>query len=98
MRRHRLGCLFGLLLVAALAVPAPPGLWAGSIDWPQWRGVRRDGISAQTGLLKDWPKQGPPLAWKATGLGAGYSAVSVAGGRDGPGRYSLVRGKTSPNP
>ena len=46
-------------------------------DWPQWRGVERNGISPETGLLKSWPAGGPPLVWKATGLGEGYSDVSV---------------------
>lgn len=49
-------------------------------DWPQWRGPRRDGKSAETGLLKAWPAGGPPLAWKATGLGAGFATVAVAKG------------------
>src|SRR5438874_7258964 len=50
-------------------------------DWPQWRGPRRDNVSTETGLLKQWPKEGPPLVWKAKGIGAGYSSVAVAGGR-----------------
>ncbi|MCX8108897.1 MAG: PQQ-like beta-propeller repeat protein [Verrucomicrobiae bacterium] len=50
-------------------------------DWPQWQGPNRDAISKETGLLKDWPKEGPPLAWKATALGGGYSCPSIAGGR-----------------
>ena len=50
-------------------------------DWPQWRGPRRDGVSAERGLLKAWPQNGPPLAWKATGAGQGYSSFAVAGGR-----------------
>jgi outer membrane protein assembly factor BamB len=50
-------------------------------DWPQWRGPRRDGVSAERGLLKTWPQSGPPLAWKATGAGQGYSSFAVAGGR-----------------
>jgi outer membrane protein assembly factor BamB len=50
-------------------------------DWPQWRGPNRDGKSADTGLLKNWPAEGPKLAWKATGLGKGYSNMSVAAGR-----------------
>lgn len=49
-------------------------------DWPQWRGVERTGISKETGLLKSWPKDGPPLVWKAQGLGEGYSAFSISGG------------------
>lgn len=52
-----------------------------SADWPQWRGPNRDGISKETGLLKQWPEQGPPLVWKATGAGGGYSSLSVANGR-----------------
>jgi outer membrane protein assembly factor BamB len=50
-------------------------------DWPQFRGPNRDGLSKEAGLLKDWPTGGPPLAWKAKGLGKGYSTVSVADGR-----------------
>ncbi|MFN2510036.1 MAG: PQQ-binding-like beta-propeller repeat protein [Pyrinomonadaceae bacterium] len=50
-------------------------------DWPQWRGPNRDGISKETGLLKQWPQQGPALVWKATGAGAGYSSLSAANGR-----------------
>lgn len=50
-------------------------------DWPQWRGPNRDGRSAETGLLKAWPAGGPPLAWKASGAGEGYSSFSTSGGR-----------------
>lgn len=50
-------------------------------DWPQWRGANRDGISKETGLLKQWPADGPPLAWKATGAGGGYSSFAIANSR-----------------
>src|SRR5512141_374617 len=50
-------------------------------DWPQWQGPDRNAISKETGLLKEWLKDGPPLAWKITGLGGGDSAPSVAAGR-----------------
>ena len=50
-------------------------------DWPQWRGPNRDGISTETGLLKQWPVGGPPLVWKATGAGRGYSTMAIANGR-----------------
>ena len=50
-------------------------------DWPQWRGPNRDGHSADTGLLKQWPEGGPKLAWKTSGLGSGYTSVSVVGDR-----------------
>src|ERR687889_790572 len=49
--------------------------------WPQWRGPNRDGISKETGLLKQWPAEGPPLVWKAAGAGRGYSSFSVSNGK-----------------
>lgn len=48
-------------------------------DWPQWRGPDRNGISSETGLLKSWPKDGPPLRWKIANAGSGYAAPSVLG-------------------
>jgi outer membrane protein assembly factor BamB len=56
-------------------------LAAVAADWPQWRGPNRDGRSAETGLLAQWPKGGPRQVWKANGLGEGYSSMTVAGGR-----------------
>lgn len=50
-------------------------------DWGQFRGPKRDGVSLETGLLKEWPKGGPPLLWKATGIGEGMCAVSVVGNK-----------------
>ena len=50
-------------------------------EWPQWRGANRDGISKETGLLKQWPEGGPPSVWKATGAGRGYSSFSISKGR-----------------
>ena len=49
--------------------------------WPQWRGPRRDGISQEKGLLPDWPKEGPPLAWKVGDVGRGWSSPIVVGDR-----------------
>jgi outer membrane protein assembly factor BamB len=60
---------FGFILVRSAAAD----------DWPQWQGKNRDAICRETGLLKEWPEEGPPLAWKTTGLGEGFSTVSVVG-------------------
>ncbi len=49
-------------------------------DWPQFNGVNRDNRSTARGLLSDWPAEGPPLAWVAHGLGAGFSTVAVVQG------------------
>src|SRR5262249_975149 len=50
-------------------------------DWPQWRGPNRDGLSRETGLLMEWPNEGPKLVWQINDLGGGYSTPSIAGGR-----------------
>ena len=50
---------------------------AQSADWPQWRGPNRDGISSETGLLKEWPAEGPPLLLEKADLGEAYSSVAV---------------------
>lgn len=52
-----------------------------SADWPQWRGPERNGISKESGLLKEWPKDGPKLLWQRKDLGAGYSTPSIVGDR-----------------
>ena len=49
-------------------------------DWPQWRGPDRTGISKETGLLKTWPKDGPPKVWTVAGCGGGFSSIVVADG------------------
>jgi outer membrane protein assembly factor BamB len=54
---------------------------AYAADWPQWRGPQRDGKSTETGLRKQWPADGPPLLWQASGLGEGYAAIAVRDGR-----------------
>ena len=71
------------LLVTGIGILA---LWSRTStrdadDWPQWRGPNRDGRSAERGLLKSWPKAGPPLAWRASGAGEGYSSFSTSNGR-----------------
>ena len=55
--------------------------WAISADWPQYGGPERNGTSREKGLLPERPMDGPPLFWKVTDLGKGYSPVSVVGSR-----------------
>src|SRR5260370_5486420 len=56
-------------------------LAAGAADWPQWRGPRRNGISQESGLLKEWPKDGPRLLWRIADIGDGYATPAVVGTR-----------------
>jgi outer membrane protein assembly factor BamB len=58
-----------------------PAVTAFADDWPQWQGPDRNAVSKEKGLLQEWPKDGPPLAWTAKKLGGGDSAPSVAAGK-----------------
>jgi len=49
-------------------------------DWPQWRGVDRDGVWHATGLVEQLPQGQLPLEWSVE-IGAGYSGPTVADGR-----------------
>ena len=73
---------FAITLSAALLVALSQSVSNQTpADWPQWRGANRDGKSAETGLLAQWPAGGPPLVWKAGGAGSGYSSMSVVAGK-----------------
>jgi outer membrane protein assembly factor BamB len=52
-----------------------------ALDWPQWRGPERTGISQEKGLLKEWPAGGPKLVWQVKELGDGFSTPAVVGDR-----------------
>jgi outer membrane protein assembly factor BamB len=64
-------CLAGIVALAGLL----------AANWPQWRGPERDGVSQETGLLQEWPAEGPRLVWQVTDLGDGFSTPAVAGNR-----------------
>lgn len=56
------------------------GAEARAADWPGFLGPNRDGCSTETGLLKQWPQEGPALKWKNEAVGPGWSSVAVASG------------------
>src|SRR5438874_4891672 len=70
-------CLLGLFLFSSYAFADAPG----TFDWPQWQGPDRNAVSKETGLLKEWPKDGPPQVWKINGIGTGMGGISVSQGR-----------------
>ena len=47
-------------------------------DWPQWRGIHRNGISAETGWKSQFGASGPRKLWQAR-IGEGFSSVAVKG-------------------
>ncbi len=69
------------LLVASCHCSANAQSTTGRYEWPQWRGPQRDGVSRETGLLKEWPEGGPPVAWRVENVGVGYSSLAVKDGR-----------------
>lgn len=54
---------------------------AHAADWPQWRGPDGDGLSKETGLLKEWPEGGPKVLWEIDNAGVGYSSLAIVDGR-----------------
>ena len=57
------------------------GALVDAADWPQWRGPLRDGVSQESGLLVEWPKEGPKLLWQVADIGNGYATPTVVGRR-----------------
>jgi outer membrane protein assembly factor BamB len=69
------------LCATALLITTSANMAASTADWPQWRGPNRDGVSKETGLLKQWPAGGPKLLWQVNDIGDGYSTPAVVGNR-----------------
>ncbi len=69
--------IFSLCVLIAIVSSA----MAAESYWPGWLGPNRDGKSLDTGLLKQWPAEGPTLLWKIDGIGVGFSSVAVTGGK-----------------
>jgi outer membrane protein assembly factor BamB len=78
VKRDIVGQLRSFRTVILAGCLSAPNVYA--LDWPQFLGPGRDGISRQTGLLLRWPKDGPPPIWQRP-VGAGFSGPVVARGR-----------------
>lgn len=63
-----------LLLLLALPLAVPAG------EWPQWRGLHRDGVWNETGILQTFPADGFKPRWRVP-VGEGFSSPVVAEGR-----------------
>ncbi len=55
-------------------------LSTAAAEWNQWRGPNRDGKSLESGLLQEWPADGPEKIWEVDSLGAGYSSLAAGDG------------------
>ncbi len=49
-------------------------------DWPQFRGVNRDGFWNETGLMKRFPEEGLKIRWRRP-VGRGWASPVIAKGR-----------------
>ena len=81
MKRRLLTTAAALCLCLSAVMATPAGMGASASDWPQWRGPERNGLSKESGLLKQWPAGGPKLLWQVNDIGDGYSTPAVVGGR-----------------
>ncbi len=65
-------------LSATLVVLCVAGTMAS--DWPHYLGPKRNGTSAETGVLRAWPADGPKVLWTVP-LGAGFGGPAVKDGK-----------------
>ena len=84
MKRKHTRVQFTAAVLTCGILAANGGAWAA--DWPQWRGLNRDGIVPQSPPLAEaWPKNGPPKLWQSERLPgdkiAGLGSPVVAGGK-----------------
>lgn len=79
--RFMITCVLTAMVVGSVAIAGDGLIASPEAGWPQWRGLRRDGISDEKGLLQTWPEGGPELLWKVDGLGTGWSSPIVVGER-----------------
>src|SRR5687768_16856433 len=63
----------------ALAAPAPLSE-TPKPHWPNWRGLKADGIAHGEEFSTEWPEEGLKQVWKAE-IGIGFSSMAVAEGR-----------------
>ncbi len=50
------------------------------VDWPEFLGPNRNGVSTETGILAKWPKSGLKVVWQAR-MGKGFAPPVVSKGR-----------------
>ena len=71
MKAGGLSIAFACLLCGTAVAQTPYG----------WRGPERNGVYPESGLLKEWPAEGPQLLWETMDAGKGYSSPVIVGDR-----------------
>jgi len=72
-------CFPKMLLAAALTLPLLRSAAVRADDWPQWRGLNRDGVCDEADLLQSFPAGGLKVTWRVP-VGWGFSSPVVAQG------------------
>ena len=72
--------LSGMTVVITCAVVGLATVALDGEDWPQWRGVERDAVWRDTGLVERFPDRGLVVKWRAPVRG-GFAGPAVADGR-----------------
>ena len=80
MIRHHIVWKTAACCLASLCFACLP-IRTAADDWLQWRGPDREDRSAETGLLQEWPDEGPKQLWVNESCGLGYAGCSVQGKR-----------------
>lgn len=65
--------------VAALTVLLGEGISVSAADWPQYRGLNRDGASPEV-IRTNWSEHAPRELWRKA-IGQGFSSLAVSQGR-----------------
>lgn len=79
---NKLICTYNFLILGiAMVLTSYTAMAQQNGQWPCFHGLNRDNKSAETGLLQKWPEQGPEPVWTISGLGEGYTGVSIAAGQ-----------------
>ena len=68
-------CRVAVLASIVVLLSATGGYSQGNA-WPQFLGPDRNGISTETGLLKQWPVGGPKEVWRVPG-GVGMAGLAI---------------------
>ncbi|MGM0491153.1 MAG: PQQ-binding-like beta-propeller repeat protein [Planctomycetota bacterium] len=76
----RLSDVCRVMLFAVLVLLVAPATRAADPYWPRFHGPAGNNMSRATGLLEEWPEDGPELVWTAEGLGVGFASVSLVHG------------------
>ena len=69
-----------MIAAIACAVACLPPALLDAEDWPQWRGIDRDAVWHETGIVERFAAGGLSVKWRAP-VRAGFAGPAVAGGR-----------------